>query len=513
MVSLFCLLTLFLLLRNIYSDSIHCEDSLECTNMDFTINDTIYGWGYKSLFQSPSSSSDVRRCYGALSCAKTPYIHTNELWCHGTSSCSNTGFIEATDVLYGYGSNSVSNTNVTCGAYIRCDGDKSCANSTISSYVSCSMRAYGALSLFGTTVNVISGIFNIFLYGYFAGYESTIYCGNGAVCNVTCAHNGCGGLSLQCHTNSTCNIINQNASALLPNNIIENPEELVLWNSMTTITTNEGECSSQTSDKTFDIRREHYNKPELVYTSNIGPICCRAGEACGMTSISYNCNSIAASIVCSALYSCKHSHVISNDDLNIECSAMRACSNSYIYGNGDINCFGYASRQYANITMMSHIYCTGGFACSQSTISSAESNITLLFNGYQSGYEALVICNENDHCHISCNAYEACLKLTLVCNGTCSVDCDEGTSCPLGWTSLPTITKIPSLRYIDGNVSCNNLYENMGIEYDKGISECMEWCDNTSDCEVFNYFEDFKQIDDSRCYLFDTLCDILNRVF
>eukprot|EP01083_Nonionella_stella_P286515 975195_1 len=74
-------------------------------------------------------------------------------------------------------------------------------------------------------------------------------------------------------------------------------------------------------------------------------------------------------------------------------------------------------------------------------------------------------------------------------------------------TRSPT-TSLHSMQYIDGNVSCTNLHENVGIEYDKGPSECTRWCDGRDDCEVFNYFEDFKQINDSRCYIFDGLCDI-----
>eukprot|EP01083_Nonionella_stella_P104841 300954_1 len=81
---------------------------------------------------------------------------------------------------------------------------------------------------------------------------------------------------------------------------------------------------------------------------------------------------------------------------------------------------------------------------------------------------------------------------------------DEPTEFP---TNSPT-TKLDSIEFIEGSVSCTNLYENVGIEYDKGISECMQWCDYRDDCHVFNYFEDFKQINDSRCYIFDTLCDI-----
>eukprot|EP01083_Nonionella_stella_P180796 645680_1 len=74
-------------------------------------------------------------------------------------------------------------------------------------------------------------------------------------------------------------------------------------------------------------------------------------------------------------------------------------------------------------------------------------------------------------------------------------------------TNSPT-TRLYSADYIDANVSCHNLHENVGLEHDKGSSECIAWCDSRNDCEMFNYFEDFKQINDSRCYIFDKLCDI-----
>eukprot|EP01083_Nonionella_stella_P150677 480407_1 len=74
-------------------------------------------------------------------------------------------------------------------------------------------------------------------------------------------------------------------------------------------------------------------------------------------------------------------------------------------------------------------------------------------------------------------------------------------------TQSPT-TRLDSIEYMYGNVSCNNLHANVGIDYDNQISECRAWCDNRDDCAIFNYFEDFKQINDSRCYIFDTLCDI-----
>eukprot|EP01083_Nonionella_stella_P177428 623596_1 len=59
---------------------------------------------------------------------------------------------------------------------------------------------------------------------------------------------------------------------------------------------------------------------------------------------------------------------------------------------------------------------------------------------------------------------------------------DEPTLFPTSQpTAFPTNSPTTTLRpfgYIDGNVSCSNLHENVGLEHDKGISECREWCNN-----------------------------------
>eukprot|EP01083_Nonionella_stella_P162345 532878_1 len=72
-------------------------------------------------------------------------------------------------------------------------------------------------------------------------------------------------------------------------------------------------------------------------------------------------------------------------------------------------------------------------------------------------------------------------------------------------------TQIPTSqpRNIDtiNNALCNNLADNIGLRYDESLSDCVGWCTNRYDCKMFNYFEYFKSVSDSRCYIFDTLCD------
>eukprot|EP01083_Nonionella_stella_P064133 166886_1 len=75
-----------------------------------------------------------------------------------------------------------------------------------------------------------------------------------------------------------------------------------------------------------------------------------------------------------------------------------------------------------------------------------------------------------------------------------------------GTTTDDTNQKSPTYAY--SNVSCTNLHENVVIQYDGTLAECMDLCYDQDVCEVFNYFTDFKEMNDSRCYIFDTLCTI-----
>eukprot|EP01084_Bolivina_argentea_P014076 26318_1 len=76
-------------------------------------------------------------------------------------------------------------------------------------------------------------------------------------------------------------------------------------------------------------------------------------------------------------------------------------------------------------------------------------------------------------------------------------------------TKQPTATIYPSLiNFIQNkNASCVNLVDNVALEYDQSLIDCINDCKN-SDCKIFNYFENFKEINDSRCYVFDKLCNI-----
>eukprot|EP01084_Bolivina_argentea_P022758 42324_1 len=451
----------------VYGASFFCDTELQCTHdIGSSSNDKVFGRGYKSLFQSQSPYADDRYCSAALSCLQTPYIIvSNQLVCYAAFSCSNISSIETfdrTSNIWSHGADALTNTSISCSATCDCYGVKSCAHSTISVVSkSCALGAHGALSLYGSIIYVINGSLTAELYAYYAGYQAFVYCKNESICDIECSDNGCDGLSLICDINSRCSITptTDSVSVWSPNtNIILDTLDALAWNATTITKINEEKCAVQLIDKVFDDYPS--DQTQLIYTTNVGPICCRAQEACQGTSIIYNATSSV--VVCSGWRSCYRSSLISNSNsFSVECSAGQACTESSIITNGgSVYCSSSWSCYQAIITKMSFIYCSAYMSCSHATIISSGTDISVFFIGYQSGHFASVTCNQNDHCTIFCSSYEACgVRMNLTCHGTCFVKCSKNAICPDGWTVSPSSkpTSNPTLTTITPSFTPSNI--------------------------------------------------------
>eukprot|EP01084_Bolivina_argentea_P096556 173586_1 len=55
---------------------------------------------------------------------------------------------------------------------------------------------------------------------------------------------------------------------------------------------------------------------------------------------------------------------------------------------------------------------------------------------------------------------------------------------------------------------CSNLEQHIEMNYYISLSECINHCKIDNNCTMINYFKYFKTTTDSRCYMFDKLCDI-----
>ena len=167
---------------------------------------------------------------------------------------------------------------------------------------------------------------------------------------------------------------------------------------------------------------------------------------------------------CWGLSSCAKAGIILTKYGGIECSGERSC----------------AETTMINLQEVYGIYCRGDSACAHSTIISVgyhtmDSNLAAfnttfiandtyatdenqyLFFGFQSGYNATIICNNHEYgCNVECYG-NGCVGLTLECvNGTGTddcpmfeVDCDyaqyDEIICPDGYTLPSDIDEMPSL--------------------------------------------------------------------
>eukprot|EP01084_Bolivina_argentea_P047249 87047_1 len=76
-------------------------------------------------------------------------------------------------------------------------------------------------------------------------------------------------------------------------------------------------------------------------------------------------------------------------------------------------------------------------------------------------------------------------------------------------TPSPTAV-IYSMEMRNGSL-CNNLYDNIHIEYEVNLDECIRDCQAMDEnCRMVNFFHYFKSVNDSRCYIFDKVCDIID---
>eukprot|EP01084_Bolivina_argentea_P288755 495663_1 len=440
------MLIYLILVLNVESTNYYCVNETDCNGLTFNSNDTVNAYGYKTLYAAPAQQSQTlsRYCDGAMSCAQTMSINTSNMYCFGYGSCSNIQSVEVHNI-YVWGSNAMMHSNLTLlsSAMLQCYGYQSCAHSSINhnDLVShSSVLGYAALSLYNSSINVLQGSITIELIGYYAGYNAFIHCRDGTTCNIYCNHNGCGGLELICDNSAICIISKSSNSALLPNTIIS-AQEILFLNSTTT-EYNVQQCSTQTTNKTFDIFNAHYQGPDLIYSTDEGPICCRGMYSCRETVINYN-DAITASVICSGHQSCYSTPIQSNSDIKIGCYGYYSCQSSTILGpvnnGGTLYCYGRLSCWDTIIIAISTIICNGISSCRSTNITS-NSNMIIYLNGYLSGWNTSIECNAGDTCNILCNGFQSCLNTTLICNelAQCVVDCNENALCPIGYTYNPT---------------------------------------------------------------------------
>eukprot|EP01083_Nonionella_stella_P029016 79960_1 len=203
---------------------IDCPEALECPAANTsTSNDMLLVKAYKSLFESEmahSVSAETIYCWGVYSCAHIPDMNSpqNVLTCDAAFACtytSITGYGQG--LIEGFGAHSLSHSQIVADwSRIRCIGYQSCSYSTFTKYQSSSteITADAAYALSHSNIDILAGTLEIYFRGYYAGYNATLHCNGGTICNIYCFYNGCGGLVIDCHINANCIINNETASVI-----------------------------------------------------------------------------------------------------------------------------------------------------------------------------------------------------------------------------------------------------------------------------------------------------------
>eukprot|EP01083_Nonionella_stella_P139304 424674_1 len=420
------------------------ERANESTTFTTTTNtDGVWVDGYKGHYGSLSTinSSTYCVCDGAYSCAIASSI-TADADCEGSLSCFQVSNLNG---IYhdGSGVNSIAYTSIRAGSGdVHCRGEQSCAFSNIKEFAE--IYAPGAYSLLNATMDTINTIvpaytpISIFLMGYYSGFEASITCRVGHVCFIYCGvASACTNLHLNCYGN--CSIIsgevNTDSSAL---------GDILLYDSLHLEQENDALCTV-ISVMNFDNAYDSFTA--VLNDSYGGPICCRGDSSCDDLTIEYSSH-MNETIVCSGGGSCRDNKIANINGL-VFCGGLGSCSQSNIMAD-KIYCAAENSCYTSNITKTSYVYCSGYYSCKGANICSNGTDLNLYLTARQTIYYAITaMCSESDHCNIYCLGYQSCSNLHLFCDGTCNVDCDDNSGCPVylntTTSSAPTVNPVTSM--------------------------------------------------------------------
>ena len=385
--------------------------------------------GYLAAAWSQSVNTSYLPCYGEASCYRMENTTSDTVHCHGFRSCSEL-----------QGNN---NQDVT---------------------------GNGVLSLENSIFHNPS---NVYLHGFYSGYNSTIYCDYDKICNIHCYSNGCENLNLFCgnadnhtkcnndnNTNYIFNVCcNETKGIICPNGWgddhdynITNTKEYQGYNLLQTIFGDFNfsmyslDSVSVQSKYVKDIH--HTECSESGYNNNI-----KCGDSWGCTGDSLiNKNNVC----CDAYRSCSYSNISSFN--NLFCDGTQACtttghtiSGTYIDGDGVGNVFiraRHALKRVINFkSMMLSAYegVAGGIATNGILIAcfafqsfssySGGSIITGVSNiyagGYRAIYDSVIYSGGIGEMNIYFLGFQSVYQTDIICNkdDICNVYCFTDDAC------------------------------------------------------------------------------------
>eukprot|EP01084_Bolivina_argentea_P019397 36073_1 len=402
--NMFTLFIVVVIIKQFVSQSVNlCLTAFQCANQSINM-DFPRIMAYKGAYGPETYIDGIQiSCDGAFACATASSILATSLFCYGGDSCSAANIKgKSTGFVFAYGVNALAHANIT-GSFttLNCYGSLGCAYSVVKCNGLTTINAYGTYSLFNAIIDSqnSAATLDIYLNGYHAGYDTNITCREGRTCLIHCTFNGCINLFLDCY-----------AQNCVVNGLSNDPIQPISYT--------ESFCSTQPNALNFDDADELPSSTEIVLdTTNTGPMCCRGETSCRQVNINVT-RAIGDTVICSG-------HV--------------SCWSTEIHTNGSVFCEGQSACWFTRIYTKHHVYCNGYSSCKGSKITSTGDELIIVYLlGYYAGDDATITCGAFSTCSIVCQGYKSCSNMDLVCNGRCTVDCNEDTACPNGWTASPT---------------------------------------------------------------------------
>ena len=463
------LTTLSLLMSLPRGEFIYCEDIGSCVNESITVS--CLEW----------SQATKIYCEGLGSCFKSSLIHNHvnpslggATQCHGKRSCQNAQFLTGNAVysadIRGYlglaWSEKVFNLSNSNGwGHLGCFGEASCYKIKMISYV-IKVQARGHMSvayvdkianvddiqgwgMFGMTNSFIyndnkntSNEITATMYGFYSGYNTTIYCGTGHNCSVVCQTNGCENLNFICGnyydnylngSSNTTGIANAHAGIcvvscnetegiICPNgwqnginnytigidsNYSYNYNYLSLLQVLSNITS-----GLEKYFRVSALKQDYIELPNSNINSSLYDIVANFDFECENNSMNHNLS------LCTDYSQCENQKIefTNNSDENICCSGDSSCNSATIVSNmnsliesHDVYCDGDYSCRAANITLSvsnkDNVYCRARYACLYVKLGPNFNNA--ICSGERSCYKSSLINNGNV---VGCFGYESCAQ-------------------------------------------------------------------------------------------------------
>lgn len=490
--------------------ALQCDDAFECTDSILS-DDDVHCDGFKAcqnsiLIEATSNDEDGIRSTGGYSCYHTNEMSSDdEIYCDGTASCANVTIAVASDIFGCDGVNSCQySTIASTNDEIECLGEYSCYNTFITDTSKVTLSAsYSGINAIIDSSNLNQ--MTVELIGYFAGYNSTIICNSGVICNIDCYGNGCVNTNVICDDSvSNCNINCNNGEFELDyNNTMykKQPIEYPTTNdnidltSLTTLVEFNSICSDEDDTRTIICSGDEGCKRDILnlYDNNENVLCCIGDESCVRANIVINTNSSSSSsntsnithkIICMGRNGCNAATINFNININttgtdiipnvyqmycqgyltcenstitnakiVECSGDTSCQFGILSNNEIVLCTGFQSCTEAVLTNNDIIYATGESALkdavinitSQSQSQLANTTIYLLSPAVADGARIICDVNINDTdvstCKIICGVFGACINVDCV-NDNCLFISDINSTDECPLVTKPNTTKI-----------------------------------------------------------------------